>query len=65
MSEDTFRKEYRSLSLDEQTMLKELKQDAETFLASIKINTPEGRHQFLAVTKLEESVMWATKALTG
>lgn len=62
---DTFREEYRELTDDEKTMLKELKRDAEAFSISINVNCPDGRHKSLAITKLEESVMWATKGLTG
>ena len=38
--------------------------EAKSFAVAIKRDCPPGREQALALTKLEEAAMWATKALT-
>jgi hypothetical protein len=61
---NTFRTQYRKLSLDEIKLLEELKRHAEIYEGIIVGFVPEGRERSLAMTKLEECVMWATKGLT-
>jgi hypothetical protein len=61
---DVFRRQYRVLSETEKYMLDDMKANAEVLHQKIKaIGT--SRETSLALTKLEESVMWATKAITG
>ena len=59
-----FRKVYRDLSTEEMELSKNIKEAAETIEIYIE-KLPAGREKVLAMTKLEESVMWAIKALTG
>lgn len=59
-----FRKEYRPLSADEKIDIALIKQFAEDLLPYIeRVGDPRARA--LAITKLEECVMWATKGITG
>lgn len=61
---DRFRKEYRRLTPDEQTAIENIKTQAvglDALLSEVK----DARCRALAITKLEECVMWATKGLTG
>jgi hypothetical protein len=64
VKEDMFRKEYRPLSDIEKASLDDLKEAAEYFAKTVAYNVPEGRERALAITKLEECVMWATKGVT-
>lgn len=59
-----FRKEYRELSVREQNLLWDIKRAAEELEASIE-PAPDGREKSIALTKLEEAVMWAVKGVTG
>lgn len=73
-----FRPRYRALSEDEKKLHDEIKATAE-YLESLyerihKVSTtsaspdrpvPAGRYKALALTSLEESVMWAVKELTA
>lgn len=59
-----FRPRYRALSEEEQALHDSIKATA-TKLEKLIDQTPRGRHQALAMTALEESVMWAVKALTA
>ena len=65
-----FRKEYRELSVVEATALDNMKTTAEElyefFSGEMLSNNPGyQREMALARTKLEEAVMWGTKAITG
>lgn len=66
---NTFRKVYRELSVTEQEHIEQIKDAAER-LEQLIYNTalrgdPERHRQTrLALTNLEQSVMWATKAAT-
>lgn len=61
---DVFRRQYRQLSETEKFMLDELKKEAEILYQKIK-DLGTSRETSLALTKLEECVMWATKSITG
>jgi hypothetical protein len=68
---DTFRKAYRQLSEFEQELVEQIKDEAvrfEILLDSIPkgggITPGKARYIALARTALEETVMWATKAVT-
>jgi hypothetical protein len=58
-----FRPRYRALSADELALHDSIK-SAATALEGLIGRVPAGRESALAITKLEESVMWAVKALT-
>ena len=53
------------LSEDQSTTITTLKACASTYLRAINELSPASREQSLAKTKLEETVMWATKALAN
>lgn len=59
-----FRKQYRELDAGEAHQVAAIKEAAE-LLDDVIEQMPEGREKSLAMTKLEESVMWAVKGITG
>lgn len=59
-----FRPVYRQLTDDEKKLSDDIKDRAEE-LHQLILKAPKSRHQSLAVTKLEESVMWAIKGITA
>lgn len=59
-----FRLEYRKLSVDETQVMNNIKDKAEE-LAVLFDNEPNSRYKSLAMTKLEESVMWMVKGITS
>jgi hypothetical protein len=61
---NVMRHEYRILTDPEKQMMKEIKDHGDAFVALI---TPLGksREYSLAITKIEEAVMWAVKGLTN
>ena len=60
----TFRKEYRELSPELARDIDEIKTRAEALEQSIKRALPIGRERSIAMTRLEEAVMWAVKGVT-
>lgn len=60
-----FRREYRPLEQSERNAMDAIKGWAEDLYNEISMSVPEGREKALAITKLEEAVMWATKGITG
>lgn len=62
---NTFRTEYRKLEQSEVDTMNGIKNRADDLLQFILNTTPKGREQSLAITKLEETVMWAVKGVTG
>lgn len=62
--QDPFRREYRVLSGEEQAHVAKVKRLASDLYTEIKAFGPN-REQSLAITALEEAVMWAVKARTG
>lgn len=64
---DTFRLTYRQLTPSEKEMLHNMKLKAQELLEEynrISQDLGPSRELALAVTNLEQSVMWATKAIT-
>jgi hypothetical protein len=61
---DPFRLEHRTLSDEEQDAVALIKRKAGELLDVMQA-TGEGRELALAVTKLEECVMWAVKGIAG
>jgi hypothetical protein len=59
-----FRPTYRALTPEEKLLHDEIKAAAQ-ILEAMYLRVNAGREIALAMTKLEESVMWAIKALTG
>jgi hypothetical protein len=62
----TFRKQYRPLTDEQARLVDEIETRAEALEYSIRLGRDAGnpREIALAMTKLEESVMWAVKAIT-
>lgn len=63
MVDDVFRREYRELNTEQRFLMGAAKDAAEE-LHRVLLLLPMTREQSLAITKLEECVMWATKAAT-
>lgn len=68
---NTFRKTYRQLTVEELEHVEQIKDAAERLELLIKqydianlVNGPDGRMIVLAMTNLEQAVMWAVKAYT-
>lgn len=59
-----FRKEYRELSDEEKEIINDIKTGAE-MLEEVINKIPASREKSIAITKLEETVMWAVKGITG
>lgn len=59
-----FRPVYRTLNDDEKKLCDDIKDRAEELYQLIQ-KMPKSRHQSLAITSLEESVMWAVKGVTA
>lgn len=68
---DPFRSEYRHLSVVETKAIAALKAQASKLYQELQMpgfdqtHPPANREMAIARTKLEECVMWATKAITG
>ena len=58
---DTFRKEYRPLSVNGQSLIQKIKMQAED--VEHYMRTVQNREMSLAITNLEQAIMWATKAI--
>lgn len=59
-----FRPVYRQLTDDEKKLTDDIKDRAEELHQLIQ-KMPKSRHQSVAITKLEEAVMWAVKGVTA
>lgn len=60
---DPFHTQYRQLDDVEKAVISSVKNHATALYAAIRC-VPDGREQSLALTKLEEAVMWAVKGVT-
>lgn len=65
VSSDRFRAQFRLLDDHEKAAVDDIKSKAEILARSIEDGTPESRERSLAMTKLEEAVMWAVKGITA
>jgi hypothetical protein len=61
MSKYVFRKEYKSLPNEATEGILKIKQQAEALL--LQFEAIKNREMSLAITNLEQSIMWATKAI--
>jgi hypothetical protein len=61
---DVFRKQYRELHADETATIELIKQQADALYETLTSLSPS-RESSTAKTRLEESVMWAVKHVTG
>ena len=61
---DRFRSSYRQLSDKETFALVEIRARAEALELLIDNDVPRGRYHSLAMTALEQVVMWAVKGIT-
>lgn len=62
---DKFRSKYRELSDAEKQGLEAIKSAASAYHDALQQHGAPGRELSLAITKIEESVMWAVKGITG
>lgn len=61
----TFRREYKALTEEHGRAIDEIKLRAEALEHTITYHLLPGRERSLAMTKLEEAVMWAVKGVTA
>jgi hypothetical protein len=62
---DVFRKQHRALTAPELAVIENVKTLAGYLHTQITDSVKAGREKSLALTKLEECVMWAVKGITG
>lgn len=60
--EETFRKTYRELTPTEKMAIDRIKDKA--YQLAIEFNPTDTREKSIALTKLEEAVMWAVKGIS-
>ena len=63
-----FRPRYRALNAAEQALhdlIEDKAAELEELFNTVKLSQPPGRYHALAITSLEESVMWIVKELTS
>jgi hypothetical protein len=61
---NVMRHEYRVLSDDEKAMMKKVKDMGGDFVSYLEAVVPPSRERSLAITKMEEAVMWCVKGIT-
>ncbi|HSV26184.1 MAG TPA: hypothetical protein VLJ17_24565 [Xanthobacteraceae bacterium] len=64
MPTSRFRPRYRALTTEEKALHDEIKSHAET-MEALYAKVKAGRYNALAITALEQSVMWIVKELTS
>lgn len=62
---DIFRKEPKQLSTGDIGNINAIKTDGGVFLDTLYNHVPDCEQKLLAMTKLEECVMWAVKGITA
>jgi hypothetical protein len=65
MAEDPMRVAYKQLTGEELAAVNAVKSAGNAIFEVIKLRVPDGRAQSLAITNLEQAVMWAVKGITG
>jgi hypothetical protein len=65
VANNTMRHQYRVLSEEEKAHMLRIKDDGARLLSSITDGVRPSRERSLAITKVEEAVMWAIKGLTS
>jgi hypothetical protein len=60
---DLFRSQYKELTADQKQLITEIKEKA-TDIAGDFMEAPEGRCRSIALTKLEEAIMWIVKGIS-
>ena len=65
MTDDTLDKNftYHKPNDDQVTRIVEIRHDAKTLAETIQFMCPESREKSLAITKLEEAMMWANASI--
>jgi hypothetical protein len=61
---DIFRQEYRELTVEEKILVSDTKESAANLLDCLE-EVKDDHCRAIAITKLEECVMWAVKGITG
>lgn len=61
---DVFRKEYKPLDETQKARIEQIKNEATKLWDTFDFAIADGRMMALAKTNLEQSVMWAIKAIT-
>lgn len=61
---NVLRHEYKILSPEEKLAMKAVKDQGLAFLETLDKYVFSGREKSLAITKIEEAVMWAVKSIT-
>jgi hypothetical protein len=62
---NTMRHQYRVLTEPEKKAMSALKDTGITLIRQIELCVPKGRERDIAMTRVEEAVMWAVKGLTA
>ena len=61
---NVMRHQYRVLTDDEKATMLKIKDMGLEFVTYLEANVVPGRERALAITKMEEAVMWAVKQIT-
>lgn len=61
---NVMRHQYRVLTDDEKKAMLDIKDMGLAFVTYLEENVAAGRERSIAVTKMEEAVMWAVKSIT-
>jgi len=56
--------EYKSINIEQKQSIESCKMKATMLLSEINEQCPDSREKALAITKLEECVMWLSKAIS-
>ncbi|MEO0449082.1 MAG: hypothetical protein AAFZ74_02045 [Pseudomonadota bacterium] len=64
MAMGRFRKQHRQLTDDEKALIEEIKDGAQALEASLE-KMENSREKSLALTNLEQAIMWSTQGITS